>query len=185
MIYNKHFRLEGKHAFLSASKYSWLNYDEDKMERAFIKHLSSIRGTELHILAAQLIKLGVGLPLTNATLNSYVNDAIGFKMQTEIPLYYSENSFGTTDAISYRNNMLRIHDLKTGHSPTSFKQLEIYASLFCLEYDVDPNLIDIELRIYQSDKVHILNPTSESIMFIMEKIKSFDKVINKLKMMEE
>ena len=31
MIWNDHSKLEGKHAFLSASKYSWVNYDENKL----------------------------------------------------------------------------------------------------------------------------------------------------------
>jgi hypothetical protein len=110
-----------------------------------------------------------------------VNDAIGYKMTPEQSLYYSNNAFGTADAISFRDNLLRIHDLKTGVSPTSMHQLEIYAALFCLEYFELPEKIDIELRIYQSHDIVIHRPFAEDISQIMEKIVSFDKCLNKLK----
>jgi hypothetical protein len=111
----------------------------------------------------------------------YVNDAIGFKMTPEQPLFYSENCFGTADAISFRNKMLRIHDFKSGVIPARMEQLEIYAALFCLEYKVNPADIDIELRIYQSDQILYHNPTVEDITAIMDKIITFDKLINKIK----
>lgn len=181
MNFNRHSNLEGSHAFLSASKYHWVNYDEAKLEDAFSKYLATQLGTRKHDLAKELILLNQKLPKTCATLNMYVNDAIGFKMTPEQPLYYSDNCFGTTDAISFRKNLLRIHDLKTGITPTSFKQLEIYTALFCLEYDVTPNEIEIELRIYQNDMVTTHIPTPEDILYIMEKIKVFDRKIEALK----
>jgi len=110
MNFNKHFRLEGQHAFLSASKYHWINYDEEKLISTFTKFQATQKGTALHELAMNLINLGVKLPKTNKTLNMYVNDAIGFKMHTEQILYYSDNCFGTADAISFKKNLLRIHD---------------------------------------------------------------------------
>ena len=79
-------------------------------------------------------------------------------MTTEVCLFYSINAFGTADAISFRNNTLRIHDLKNGRTPASIKQLEIYAALFCLEYSFNPRDIDIELRLYQLDEVLVENP---------------------------
>jgi hypothetical protein len=172
------------HAFLSASKYHWVNYDEEKLETSFNKYRAAQLGTRKHELASELIKLGIKLPKSKITLNMYVNDAIGFKMQTEQPLYYSENCFGTADAISFKQNLLRIHDLKTGESPTSMRQLEIYTALFCLEYDIDPNSIKIELRIYQLDDVEIYNPNVEDILYIMNKIIVFDRQIDKMKMGE-
>jgi hypothetical protein len=111
----------------------------------------------------------------------YVNDAIGFKMRPEQVLYYSPNCFGTTDAISFKKKFLRIHDLKTGVNPASLHQLEIYASLFCLEYGIKPGDIDIELRIYQNDDILIGNPTAEDIVPIMDKIITFDKIIDRIK----
>lgn len=184
MNFNRHSRLEGQHAFLSASKYHWVNYDEEKLCSTFIKHLAVKRGTDLHELASRCIKLGVKLPKTKTTLNMYVNDAIGFKMTPEQPLYYSENCFGTADAISFKNNILRIHDLKTGETSASPRQLEIYSALFCLEYNIKPSNIDIELRIYQLDEVLIHIPSKEDIIYIMEKIIIFDKQIDKLKIGE-
>jgi hypothetical protein len=106
-------------------------------------------------------------------------------MTPEQVLYYSDNCFGTADSISFRDNLLRIHDLKTGTSPTHMEQLMIYAALFCLEYEVNPNSINIELRIYQNDEVSIFEPESNDIVCITKKIISFDKVINKLKYSED
>jgi hypothetical protein len=111
----------------------------------------------------------------------FVNDAIGFKMTSEQILFYSINCFGTADAISFRGNLLRIHDLKTGTTKASMSQLLIYAALFCLEYDIRPGDIEIELRIYQNNDVDILNPTADMILPIMDKIVQFDKLLNKLK----
>jgi hypothetical protein len=181
MNFNKHLNLEGQHAFLGASKYHWINYDETKVIDAYSKFMAAQKGTELHEFAAQCIRLGQKLPKSKKTLNMYVNDAIGFKMTPEQPLFYSENCFGTADAISFRNKMLRIHDFKSGVIPARMEQLEIYAALFCLEYKVNPADIDIELRIYQSDQILYHNPTAEDIVPIMDKIITFDKLINKIK----
>ena len=181
MKFNYHQNLEGAHAFLSPSKYSWVNYDDQKLEAVYANWRASQQGTELHELAAKLINLGVKLPKTNKTLNMYVNDGIGFRMSTEVCLFYSINAFGTADAIAFKNNFLRIHDLKNGRTPASIKQLEVYAALFCLEYSFNPRDLDIELRLYQLDEVLVENPAPEDILFIMERIVVFDKRINEIK----
>lgn len=134
MDFNRHLDLEGQHAFLGASKYHWINYTDDKLAESYQNFLAVQRGTELHAFAAQAIRHGIKLQKSAKTLNMYVNDAIGFKMTPEQVLYYSENCFGTADAISFRNDFLRIHDLKTGTVPAHMEQLRIYAALFCLEY---------------------------------------------------
>ena len=152
MNFNNHSNFEGQHAFLGASKYHWINYDDDKLAATYANFLATQKGTILHEFAAQCIRLGQKLPRSEKTLNMYVNDAIGFKMTPEQILFYSENCFGTADSILFRNNVLRIHDLKTGAIPAHMEQLEIYAALFCLEYKVTPGEIDMELRIYQNDK---------------------------------
>lgn len=188
MNFNKHFDLEGQHAFLGASKYHWLNYDEEKVAETYGKHLASMKGTILHEFAAQCIRLGQKLPKSQKTLNMYVNDAIGFKMTPEQPLFFSENCFGTADTIAFRNSLLRIHDYKSGVTPARMEQLRIYAALFCLEYKVDPHNIDMELRIYQNNDIDIeclyrsddFTP-AEIITPIMDKIITFDKVIEKIK----
>jgi len=181
MIFNKHSILTGQHAFLGASKYHWINYDLEKMERAYYSMLATQRGTDLHDLAHQLIKLGVKLPRTRKTLNMYLNDALGFLLSPEQMLYYSENCFGTSDAIGFRDNKLRVHDLKTGRMPASEHQLEIYAALFCLEYRMKPFDIQIELRIYQHDDIRIYEPDPDIILHIMDKIVMFDKHISILR----
>jgi hypothetical protein len=185
MNFNRHSELEGQHAFLSASKYHWVNYDEEKLASAYTKFTASQRGTRLHEFGCESIRLGIKLPNSKKTLNLYVNDAIGYKMETEQPLYYSENCFGTADAISFRKDFLRIHDLKTGDAPSSIRQLEIYAALFCLEYDVNPTNIQMELRLYQSDEVIVHQPPAEDILYIMDKIIKFDKEIETLRAGEE
>ena len=181
MNFNKHLELEGKHAFLSASKYHWINYDVEKVRETYSNWLAAQRGTELHAFAEQCIRLGVKLPHSRRTLNMYVNDAIGFKMEPEVILKYSDNCYGTADAISFRKNKLRIHDLKTGANTASMHQLEIYAALYCLEYNRDPYDIDIELRLYQSNDVGIVEPSGEWIRGIMDKIIEFDAEIENMK----
>lgn len=184
MNFKKHSNLEGQHAFLGASKYHWINYSENKVAESYSKALATLKGTRLHDFAAQCITLGQKLPKSKKTLNMYVNDAIGFKMTPEQVLYYSDNCFGTADSILFRNNTLRIHDLKTGLVPAHIEQLEIYAALFCLEYKIKPGEIDIELRIYQNDEILYHNPTAEDILPIMDKIITFDKIIDKIKEQE-
>ena len=181
MNFNDHWQLEGLHAFLGASKYHWINYDEEKLELAFAKHMSAQKGTRLHAFAKEAIELGVKLPKTKQTLNMYVNDAIGFQMKPEQILYYSDNCFGTCDTISFKKNFLRIHDLKNGDSPTSIKQLWVYAALFCLEYGFKPIDLDMELRIYQLDDILINKPEPEEIMTVMSVIVNHDKKIEKMK----
>ena len=180
MRFAKHYNLEGQHAFLGASKYHWIKYSDDKIAESYLSFLSVQKGTKLHELASELIKLGIKLPKTHKTLNLFVNDAIGYKMESEQVLYYSPNCFGTADAISFRNNLLRIHDLKTGKIPAHFEQLQIYAALFCLEYDMKPSDINIELRIYQNDDVLVMEPEADDIVPIMDKIITADKIISKL-----
>lgn len=181
MIFNTHSAFKGQHAFLSASKYHWISYSEDKLDRVYMASLAAQKGVELHAFAHDAVRLGIKLPRSSKTLNLYVNDAIGYRMTTEQILYYSDNCFGTADAISFRKNMLRIHDLKTGASQASEHQLEVYAALFCLEYKFKPNEIDIELRIYQNDEIQIFEGDSDSIFHIMDRIVTFDKRINELK----
>lgn len=181
MNFNTHSRLKGQHAFLSASKYHWIGYTEDKFDRVYMASLAAQRGVELHAFAHDAIRLGVKLPKTGKTLNMYINDAIGFRMVPEQILYYSDNCFGTADCIAFRRNTLRIHDLKTGNSPTSEHQLEVYAALFCLEYKFKPFEFDIELRIYQDDEVRIYDGDPDVIFHIMDKIVTFDKRINAIR----
>lgn len=182
MNFNKHLNYEGQHAFLGASSYHWLNYSEEKIAEVYSNHLAKMKGTELHEFAAQCIRLGQKLPQSKKTLNMYVNDAIGFKMTPEQVLVYSDNCFGTADSISFRNNILRIHDYKSGKTPASMNQLKIYAAIFCLEYGIKPDSIKlIELRIYQFDDIFYDQPTPDEIVSVMNKIVSADKVVAKIK----
>ena len=80
MKFNKHYNLEGKHAFLGASKYHWINYDIEKVQNSYLNFLSVQRGTRLHAFAAEAISLKEKLSRSKKTLNSYVNDAIGYRM---------------------------------------------------------------------------------------------------------
>ena len=181
MIFNQHSGLAGKHAFLSPSTYSWLNYDDHKLEARFHTVMAARRGSDIHNFAHEAIRLGLKLSRANQALSTYVNDAIGYKMRCEQTLYYSDNCFGTADTISFRRGKLRIHDLKTGITQTSVKQLEIYAALFCLEYGMSPLEIDIELRIYQRDEIRVFEPEPELILDIMDKIVDFDQQIEAIK----
>lgn len=178
MNFNKHYNLQGLHAPFGASKSSWLRYTDDKLIETYVNMKAAEMGTRLHEFAAEAIQLGISLPKKHKTLNMYINDAIGFGMTPEQVLYYSDLFFGTADAIDFRNNFLRIHDLKTGKGMVHREQLEIYAALFCLEYKVKPGEIKYELRIYQNDEVDIWKPTGDHISTIMDKIITFNKILS-------
>lgn len=188
MIFNRHLDIKDKHAFLSASKYHWINYSDEKLTETYEKHMDAALGTRLHALAHDLISLKVKLPNTGQTLNMYVNDCIGHRMKTEQPLFVSYNAFGTADAITFDENpvdfdkpVLRIFDLKNGVTPVKETQLEVYAAFFCLEYRVPPATIDFDLRIYQNDNIAYYDTDAERVMYIMTRIKEFDKMIDEMR----
>ena len=180
MIFTKHSNLEGLHAPFGASQSAWLRYDDEKILATYNNMKAKEMGTRLHAWAKETIDLGIKQPRSKKTIYAYVNDAIGYKMDTEVVLFYSPRFFGTADSICFRNGTLRIHDLKTGVTKVHMEQLMIYAALFCLEYKIKPSDIEIELRIYQSDEVLYHNPTAESILSIMDRIVYLDKMLERL-----
>lgn len=204
MIFEQHLNLRGKHATLSPSQPFWLGYSEENLYKKYVSSYAQAMGTSLHELAETLIsnnlKLKKGDKLTVLThlLNdgiprnvidmdriysnfmTYVNDAVGFKLTPEQILYYSDYCFGTADAISFRNNFLRIHDYKSGTTPAKMEQLLVYAALFCLEYKVKPGEIETELRIYQNDEVVFHNPTAEDILPVMDAIIQHSKTLERI-----
>jgi len=170
------------HAFLSASKYQWLRYDDETLIERYKNHTAARMGTRLHELAAELIELAVRLPDFQIALNMFVNDAIGFGMSPEVVLFYSEECFGTADAISYSDGVLRIHDLKTGTSPASLDQLMVYAGLFCLNYELEAKeLSEVHLRIYQGDQVTLWDPPLSEVAVITKRIIQADRVLKTYK----
>ena len=184
MRFNKHLNLQGEHAFLSPSQYHWIHYTPERLVERWTATQAAEYGTLQHEYAHREI-VEDRLSDLVGTIGLYINDAIRYRMQCEQILYYSENCFGTADTISFRYKTLRIHDLKTGVIPGSVHQLEIYAALFCLEYEIDPFSIKIELRIYQSNEVLVYEADPEDIVFIMDKIVEFDKVITHRRLEEE
>lgn len=180
MKFNNHYKLSGLHAPFSASQSHWLRYDDDKVMEVYQNKKAAEMGSKLHAWAKDTIDLGIKQPRSKKTIYAYVNDAIGFKMDTEVVLFYSERFFGTADAISFRDNVLRIHDLKTGKTPVKMEQLMVYAALFCLEYKYRPSEIDIELRIYQNDEVLFHKPETDEIVPIMDRIIHLDKMLARL-----
>ena len=180
MKFTPHYGVQGHHARLSASKYSWLNYDLEQLDRLLVTSQAAALGTRKHALAQEMIKLRVFARNSKTTFNMYVNDCISYRMEPEVVLFYSVDAFGTVDAISFRKGVLRISDLKTGTGPTSFKQLLIYAALFCLEYEMDPfELTRCEMRIYQNDEVRFEIANPADIKYVIEKTKTFAAYIEK------
>lgn len=176
-------KLKGLHAFLGASQYRWLNYDNDKIIKSYNSNLAKKRGTELHEFAANAITYGIKLAgidgtfANDNTIVMYVNDCIDYGLKPEQTLYYSEFCFGTTDAINFYDNKLYIFDLKTGKTKAKFEQLLVYAALFCLQYDIAPGLIDIELRIYQCEEKNVMIPTTEEVLYVMDRIMTCSGVL--------
>ena len=190
MEFKQHSELKDKHSYLSASKPYWLRDDAEELIARVQKSNAAAVGTRKHNLAKELIELGQKLPATNQTLNLYVNDAIGYRMRAEQPLFYSWYAFGTADAISFRREadgtrVLRIFDLKTGVTPTKFEQLIIYAAYFCLEYGIKPLDITYDLRIYQNDEARMYEATPEEVVYCMSRIIESDKIIRDHMEMEE
>ena len=207
MQWNDHSKLEGTHAFLGASNYHWINWSDDIFEQRYFSQYAVQIGTIIHNLAKDCIRKRMRIHnrdrhllelelyrnyipdnaydsaqiLTN--LIPFVNDAIGYHMYAEKILYYSDNCYGTADAIIFneKEKILRIHDLKTGSVPAKIEQLLIYAALFCLEYRIDPYDISCELRIYQNEEVLIHNPEPEEIKKFMDLIKFRNVTIESIK----
>ncbi len=204
MIFEQHKELRGKHATLTPSQPFWLRYSEEQLYQKYVSGYAQIMGTSLHELAETLIfnnlklkkgdKLTVishllsdGIPRNVIDIDRiypnfmlYVNDAIGYRLSPEQILYYSPYCFGTADAISFRNNFLRIHDLKTGTSPAKMEQLMVYAALFCLEYKVKPGEIETELRLYQNGEIIHHEPTADDILPIMDCIIQNSRILERI-----
>lgn len=203
MIWKDYSKLKNTHAFCGASNYRWRNYDIDKLIQSKVSSYATTIGTLLHEYAAENIKkkfkiaksdkrsilryLGVehGVPLSAIDTNrlfpnlmNYVNDAIDFNMDPEVTLYFSDDFYGTADAISWEDNVLRISDLKTGVTPASFMQLENYAAFFCLDYKVKPTQIEkIEFRIYQNGEIIGAEPEPIILVPIIEQVIEFNRVL--------
>lgn len=184
MRFNKHLNLQGEHAFLSPSKYHWIHYTPDRLIERWTADQAAAYGTAQHEYAHREINEG-RLSSLVGTVGLYINDALKYRMTCEQVLYYSENCFGTADTIAFRYKTLRIHDLKTGYTPASVHQLEVYAALFCLEYGVNPFDIKMELRIYQDNEVLVYDAEPEDVEFIMQRIQEFDKLITHRRLEEQ
>lgn len=183
MQWNEHYKLKGKHSILSPSQPNWLKYSDERLVDYYKNMQAKERGTRIHAWAAEAIELGMKQAVPRGkvkTVESYINDAIGFHMDPEVLLYYSDRIFGTADAISFKDGKLRIHDLKTGSGPVHDDQLVVYAALFCLEYKEDPEkLRDIELRIYQNDEIAYVDTTPEDIREVMDIIVHQDEILRR------
>lgn len=182
MIFNRHSEWQDKHAILSASKYHWLRYTDERMHEYVDSLGAARRGTKQHELAKRCIELRQKLPNTNQTLNAYVNDAIGFRMEPEQILFYSPYAFGTADAISFRrdpdgNMVLRIFDLKNGKTKASEDQLLVYAAYFCLEYKQKPANLLFDLRIYQHDEIYYIDVDPVEVVYVMDRIQELNELV--------
>lgn len=213
MIFNKHSELEGRHAILGPSKPYWLNYDDEALVKYYISSYATEIGTLVHEYACDRITYKMPLDIENDeaknglllhlmkngipfkaidldrlfnNLVPYVNDGIGYRMECEVKLKYSELCFGTADAIGVRRNWLRIHDLKTGTSPAHMDQLLTYAALFFHEYkrDYRPNTMKVELRIYQNNDIIVHQPSTEEIRKTMDRIVHVDKILSRHTMID-
>lgn len=205
--FNDHHKLKGKHALLAPSQPFWLRYSDEQLAQKFKSNYAQAMGTAAHELAETLIRESIKLKKTDKNMllvhllrsgipraaididylypnfMKYVNDAIGFCLIPEQLLYYSDVCFGTADAISYRNNFLRIHDYKSGMVQAKMEQLLVYAALFCLEYKIKPgDLAGCELIIYQNDGCDVANPTAEDILPVMDSIVKSSRYLESLRM---
>ena len=174
---------ERPHAFLGGSNYHWLNWSDDKLLERYQNHRAAQKGTELHSLAENLIRLNVNLPDDEKTLSMYVNDAIRYQLDTEVFLYYSDFIYGTADALGFDGTCLRISDYKSGVTKASMMQLYFYAAVFCLTGNnnrpINPYSINIILRIYQSNDVITKCPDPEEILKVMDRIQEANHILTR------
>lgn len=204
MKWNDHSKLKGTHAFLSASKPGWQNKTPEELIEARVNSYAQAIGTLLHAYAAERIQYrekltkgearavkfelirnripeyAIDIQSVYPTLMNYVNDAIGFGLDPEVLLWYSDESYGTADAINLCDDILRIHDLKTGTTPAKMEQLMTYAAWFYLEYRAKPEHIRSELRIYQSGEILAYEPEPAEVREVMDKIVSGVKVLQSM-----
>ena len=199
-------KFKNNHAFCSASNYHWRNYDKEKLIQSKVNSYANTVGTLLHDYAAESIEKGfkaykgdkrsilrylviennipdyaVDIDYLFPNLMNYINDSIGYRMKPEVFLYYSDNFYGWTDAISYKDGVLRISDLKTGRTPVSFMQLENYAAFFCLDYKVKPSdITKLEFRIYQNGEIIFADPDPKIIHPITEQIIEFNNALENI-----
>ncbi len=194
MYWNKHPEFEGKHAFLSASQYHWMAWSDEILKQRYKNSFANDVGTIIHELASKCIKRGIKLSDDDVTLiimtlkdnyipdnvydinriignlKNFVNDSIDNRMSSEVLLFYTENAFGTSDAISFDGKKLKIFDLKTGAIQAHFEQLLLYAAYFCLEYNQDPHNFDIDLRIYQNNEIAKFEPTGDEVQYYIDTV---------------
>lgn len=169
MIFRDYSHVKDKHATLSPSNPAWLNYNDDALVRAYYSRRAAERGTKLHEFAKQAIELGLKLRDDGTTISTYINDCIGYRMTPEQVLFVDEWAFGTADAISFRDNILRVFDLKNGIIEADMRQLKIYAAYFCMNYSKSPFDMDlIDLRIYQNDAIKAEAGDPDEIFHIMQ-----------------
>ena len=206
MIWHKHLNHDkNTHAFCSASKYSWRNWDVDKLLQMKAASYAAAIGTAVHeyaegniakkiriqkgdkhgvlrhlVVEKKIPERAINIDYIFPTLMMYVNDCIGYRLDPEVYLEFSDDFSGTADALQYENRVLQVSDLKTGVRPASFEQLENYASLFCLEYKVNPKDIQkIIFRIYQAGEIQVAEPDPSVIMDVMERMKRTNSVLEK------
>lgn len=206
--------LLGKHALFSPSNYYWIRDNEEGLMQRYVNSFSASIGTVLHDIARKYIAHGKtmskfdkksviidvlesGIPeivfsympfdaMFNNLIN-YVNDCVMQCMTPEVPLYYSDLFFGTTDAIGFNEKeaFLRINDLKTGTTKALMDQLLIYEALFFLDVgarmDIKPGDIKSELTIYQGGDRIYLNPLPSDIVPVIDKIVAINKKFQNLK----
>ena len=177
MKLNRHTELDGKHAMFGGSNSSWIRYSDEKL-LSFLKNMhAKERGTKLHDYRCKAIELGRHQPDDGDTVNNYINDCIDYGMTPEAHVKFSEYFFGTRDAINFKDNVLRIFDLKTGTTPTHIEQLMFYRAVFCLEYDINPLNLEFDLRIYQSNDIRCESPSGSDIMTLMDRIDEINDIV--------
>lgn len=179
MDYDRHSNLKGTHATFSGSNWHWITKSDEEIF-TYIENLRAKQiGTELHELAENIIKHKIKVANIKSTFYMYCRDAVGFRMEPEVCVYYSDNFYGFADSLLYdeKKRILRIFDLKTGKNVAHMEQLYVYAAFFCLEHNINPYDIQCELRIYQNNEVRIEEGDPDTILTFMEKTRHIQRLL--------
>lgn len=196
-----------EHAVFGGSNPSWVNKSPEDIREQYLRSFATKIGTVSHEFAAERIKyrqrltkhewkgylirllekdiprLAIDVDFLFPNISSYVNDAIGFRLDPEVRVTAHEDFFGTADAINYdaSKRFLRIHDLKTGTSPVHMEQLYIYAAFYCMERNLRPQEQTYEMRIYQAGDIWVDNPDPSVILNTVKTVVDGIREINKIK----
>ena len=169
-----------EHAMFSPSQPSWLHDTDEEFAARYSNKKAAELGTRYHEDAARMIqnrwRMSKSSDPVADNVRAYINDAIKYQMLPEVRLEGTQDFFGTADTIIFRRGLLRVHDLKTGTTKPHMDQLRLYAAYYCMQYGINPNDIQMDLRFYQNNEIVCYEPEFGVIADIISEVRHKDEL---------